>query len=208
MTWQTYITFLSIVLVATLSPGPSMLLALNHGMTRGFRASALSGVGNIVGNLVLALVSLASLQTLRVLSHLMFDFIQWGGILYLIYLGVCIWRDADAQGDWAGEAKAAHRTDRRLLMDGFVVAIANPKGLVFYTALFPQLIHFGKASSTEVVMIFSTLVLVGWLGYMLYAVFGAKIRRLFHRPAFRKGFNRASGAAFIGAGVAMALTKE
>ena len=208
MTWQYYLTFLSIVLVATLSPGPSMLLALNHGASHGFRASAQSGFGNIVGNLVLALASLASLQSLLLVSRFAFQAIQWGGIAFLIYLGLRIWLSADAEVDWSELGTKSRRSYHRLFWDGFLVAVANPKGLVFYTALFPQFIHFGKASSTEYLWVFSTLIVVGWLGYMLYAVFGSKVRRLFHSPRFRKNFNRVSGAAFVGAGLAMAWTKK
>jgi threonine/homoserine/homoserine lactone efflux protein len=110
--------------------------------------------------------------------------------------------------DGSEMGKSVPRSNKRLFADGFMVAVANPKGLVFYTALFPQFIHFGKATSAEYALVFSTLVAVGWLGFMLYAVFGTKVKRLFKHPKFRKNFNRASGAAFVGAGLAMAFSRK
>jgi threonine/homoserine/homoserine lactone efflux protein len=204
LTCSAYLTFLSVVLFATLSPGPSMLLAFNHGVSHGTRASALSGLGNIVGNLVLSLASLAALLSLLTVSQGVFVVVRWAGIAYLVYLGIRIWRDADKEGEWAGAGSVGRRGAGRLFLDGFWIAIANPKGLVFYTALFPQFVRFGQASVAEFCLVFGTLIVVGWLGFMLYAVFGQRVRRWFHRPRFRRGFNRFSGAAFIAAGVWMA----
>jgi len=205
LTCSAYLTFLSIVLFATLSPGPSMLLAFNHGVTHGTRVSALSGLGNIVGNLVLALVSLGAVLSLLTISQGVFVVIRWAGIAYLIYLGVCIWRDADREGEWAGAGGPRRRGAGRLFLEGFNVAIVNPKGLVFYTALFPQFVRFGQASAARYGLVFGTLIVVGWVGFMLYAVFGQRVRRWFHHPRFRRAFNRVSGTAFIVAGVWMAF---
>ena len=208
MTWQYYLTFLSILFVATLSPGPSMLLALNHGVSHGFRVSIISGLGNILGNLLLSLASLAVLQSLHLISNAVFEAVQWGGIGYLIYLGIRTWRSSEADGGWDITGRRRPRNRRLLFTDGFLVAVMNPKGLVFYTALFPQFIRFGKADAAEYLLVFASLMAVGLTGFMLYVVFGMQVRQWFRHPGHRRNFNRISGASFVVAGLAMIMMRR
>jgi homoserine/homoserine lactone efflux protein len=209
MTWAHYLTYLSIVAIATVTPGPSMLLALSHGACHGMRPALRSGLGNMFGNLLQALVSVAGLQSILMASHLVFQTIQWAGVGYLVYLGIRLWCQPvsdEQRTDNRGDTR--RRSSKRLFADGFMVAVANPKGLVFFTALFPQFIRFESATPGVFTIVFITLAAVAIGCFLLYAYFGAKANHLFHRPRYRKSFNRASGAAFVGAGIAMAMSKE
>lgn len=209
MTWQYFLAYLSILLVATISPGPSMLLAINHGACHGIKKTIYSGLGNSIGNLLMALVSIAGLGALLLASGILFNAIKWIGILYLIYIGLkLILNPVKIDTPDKNNFSQGTKTLQRLFMDGFVIAIGNPKGILFFTALFPQFINIESATGVSFGIVFITLGIIAFGCYMLYASLGSRINKLLHLYSFRKMYNRISGTIFIGAGIAMAFTKK
>lgn len=204
-----FTAYFLILFSATILPGPSMLLAINHGVNHGFVRTMYSGMGNLFGNLLMALVSVMGLGALLLASGLLFNVVKWIGIIYLVYAGVRLLIDPVNNGEAQVHASANRdRSTRRLFIDGFVIAIGNPKGILFFTALFPQFIHVESATLSEFSIIFVTLGLVAFGCYMLYALFGAKLSRIFRMKRVRKLANQITGSIFIGSGLALALSRK
>lgn len=209
MTFNYFIAYFVILLIATITPGPSMLLALNHGVNHGFVKTLNSGLGNLVGNLLMALVSIAGLGAVLAASGLVFNMIKWMGILYLIFIGVkMVFEPINTEKTNVCGTLKSHKSNRKLFMDGFIIAIGNPKGILFFTALFPQFINVKHAGFSGFMIVFITLGIVAFGCYMLYAKFGAKLNGLFQLPSFRKIFNRITGSILIGTGIAIAFSKK
>jgi homoserine/homoserine lactone efflux protein len=209
MTLNYFITYFSILFIATITPGPSMLLALNHGVNHGLARTLYSGLGNLIGNLIMALVSIAGLGVILVTSGFLFSLIKWAGIMYLVYIGIRMIAEPDREvktHDTDPVFKTKSRS--RLIVDGFVIAIGNPKGILFFTALFPQFIDTKHTTPGVFMILFLTLGLVAFGCYMLYAIFGVRLNRLFQIRRFRRGFNRITGSVFIGTGLAIAFSKK
>jgi homoserine/homoserine lactone efflux protein len=210
MTLEYFIAYFLVLFIATITPGPSMLLALNHGANHGMGRSIYSGLGNVVGNLLMALVSIMGLGAVLVASGFVFNLIKWAGIIYLVFIGIKLLLDP-AKTDQSEANKnrpANHKNRDRLFVDGFLIAIGNPKGILFFTALFPQFINVKSATIACFALIFSTLGAVAFGCYLLYAAFGARLNRLFHLHSFRKSFNRITGSIFLGTGLALAFSKK
>jgi Putative threonine efflux protein len=209
MTIQYFMAYTAILLVATITPGPSMLLAINHGANHGISKTLYSGLGNLLGNLLMALVSILGLGAVLIASGIIFNIIKWIGILYLIFVGLKLIlepvRREEAEEHFTNKKS---KSRYRLFIDGFIIAIGNPKGILFFTALFPQFINIGRSTLSEYCILISTLGVVAFGCYMLYAFSGAKLNRLFRSYSFRKIFNRITGAIFIGTGVAIAFSKK
>jgi threonine/homoserine/homoserine lactone efflux protein len=209
MTWQYYLAYLSILLIATISPGPSMLLAINHGACHGIKKTIFSGLGNSLGNLIMALVSIAGLGALLLASGILFNIIKWIGILYLIYIGTkLIFEPVKTDASEKNNFSQSSKTLQRLFIDGFVIAIGNPKGILFFTALFPQFINIETTTRWSFGIVFITLRIIAFSCFMLYASLGSRINKLLHLYSFRKMYNRVSGSIFIGTGLAIAFTKK
>jgi threonine/homoserine/homoserine lactone efflux protein len=209
MTFSYFVTYFVILFVATITPGPSMLLAMNHGVNHGMGRTVYSGMGNLVGNLLMAVVSIAGLGAVLVASGVVFNAIKWVGIGYLAYIGVkLILEPVKEEAEGTETRKAGEQGKVRLFVDGFVIALGNPKGILFFTALFPQFINAKGASMGDFLVILGTLGVVAFGCYMLYAFFGERLRALFRRVGFRKMFNRVTGSMFIGSGVALAFSKK
>ena len=185
-----------------------MLLAINHGVNHGISKSIYSGLGNLIGNLIMALVSLLGLGAILIASSMVFNVIKWIGIIYLVFIGIKLIL-APVGADNTCEIKAGSQKNiNRLFLDGFIIAIGNPKGILFFTALFPQFININNASLTSFTIIFITLGVIAFGCYMLYALFGVKLSGLLQLQSFRKLFNRITGSVFIGTGIALVFSKK
>lgn len=211
MTLDYFIAYFAILFVATITPGPNMLLAVNHGVNHGLARTIYSGLGNLAGNLLMALVSVLGLGAVLAASGVVFNIIKWMGALYLVYIGVTLIFERDSIRDSHAEQVSRIKSPKnrsRLFLDGFLIAVGNPKGILFFTALFPQFIHVHQASLSTFMIVFITLGIVAFGCYMIYALFGVKLNRLFLMPSFRKLFNRISGSVLIGTGLAVAFSRK
>lgn len=186
-----------------------MLLAINHGVNHGLFRTVYSCFGNLSGNFLMALASILGLGAILITSGVVFNIIKWIGIIYLMFIGLkLIFEPVRIEvSDGKYEAKNG-KSGSKLFGDGFLVAVGNPKGIIFFTALFPQYINIGHATIREFIVIFATLGIVAVGCYMLYALFGVKLNGLFRIYSFKKLFNRITGSIFIGTGLYIALFRK
>ena len=133
-------------MVIILAPGPSVLFVIARAIAWGRKTAVFTVAGNVTGAFALSTLVAIGLGPVLQRSDLAYAAIQWGGGLYLMYLGVDAIRqrrvhaeDMRNQGDFApGIARS--------MRDGFWVGALNPKGLVFYAAVLPQFVDREKGS--------------------------------------------------------------
>jgi len=133
-------------MVIILAPGPSVLFVIARAIAWGRKTAVFTVAGNVTGAFALSTLVAVGLGPILQRSDLAYAAIQWGGGLYLMYLGVEAIRqrkvhaeDMRNQGDIApGIARS--------MRDGFWVGALNPKGLVFYAAVLPQFVDREKGS--------------------------------------------------------------
>jgi threonine/homoserine/homoserine lactone efflux protein len=127
-----------------LAPGPSVLFVIARAIAWGRKTAVFTVAGNVSGAFALSTLVAIGLGPILQKSDLAYAAIQWGGGLYLVYLGIDAIRhrrvhaeDMRNQGDIApGVARS--------MRDGFWVGALNPKGLVFYAAILPQFVDRDK----------------------------------------------------------------
>ncbi|KGA18051.1 hypothetical protein GM50_9875 [freshwater metagenome] len=133
-------------MVIILAPGPSVLFVIARAIAWGRKTAVFTVAGNVTGAFALSTLVAIGIGPVLQRSDLAYAAIQWGGGLYLMYLGVDAIRkrrvhaeDMRNQGDFApGIARS--------MRDGFWVGALNPKGLVFYAAVLPQFVDREKGS--------------------------------------------------------------
>src|SRR5271165_3160883 len=129
-----FTAFLLITAVLIVVPGPIVTLVISTGATQGVRAALTTVVGTTVGN-VLLLASIAiGLDWVVAHSGLLFEALRWTGAAYLVWLGVQAWRRAGRAGE------AIEDSGRLRFVRGVVVALSNPKTIVFFTVFLPQFV--------------------------------------------------------------------
>jgi len=201
--------YITTVFIASILPGPSMLLALTHGMQFGAKRTIASAMGNVTISLVQASVSVAGLGTVLIASETAFLVIKLVGAAYLIYMGIGIL--LSPKMSVVPENNSQPQTEvslRKMYLQAAIVTAGNPKAILFFTAIFPQFINPETAYLPQLCMLLSIGGLVAFTCFMIYAIGGQKIVVLFANARVAKYINRVIGGTFVGAGIGLAVSKN
>jgi threonine/homoserine/homoserine lactone efflux protein len=181
--------------LTSLVPGPSMLFVLGQAVWRDARSGVLALAGVQAGYVVWYLLAALGLGTLAAQVPVAFTILAVIGSLYLAWLGVQALRHASSGAE--GAPGPSRKRSAYPLRDGFVVAISNPKSLIYIVALLPLFVDAHRAVVPQ-------LALLGVIGISLdvtfglvYIAAGSQLARAMSRPATRKWLDRAVGLVFI-----------
>jgi threonine/homoserine/homoserine lactone efflux protein len=136
MTMNSYLAFLAVATVVVLVPGPDFAVVTRNTLTGGRRRGWATSVGVCTSNAVQGVAAAAGLGAVIVRSQPLFETVKWAGVCYLAWLAGQALRSA-WRGEYAESAAAA--SVGRGFRQGFLSNITNPKVLVFYLAVLPQL---------------------------------------------------------------------
>lgn len=204
MPLSTWLAFLLVSLAATFSPGPGVLLAISTSVTLGPRRTLYSSAGNALGVFTVAVVAVTGLGLLLQTSAIAFGVLKTFGAAYLIYLGVRQWRRKAEPGHPAAAVPAATVTSRAgVFLRGLLVALTNPKAILFFTAVFPQFMQTSSPDPARFLLLTSTFVVCVLASHLFYVVLAARLGNGMLGAARMHGLNRASGLVFIGLGCAL-----
>jgi homoserine/homoserine lactone efflux protein len=184
----------------SLTPGPNGLLSLTHGACFGFRPTVATVLGGALGFFVLIAASLAGMGALLAASEQAFTVAKWIGAAYLVWLGIRVWRSPAPVVSSAATGLRAARP-WRMFNQGFLVAVSNPKALIFFTAFLPQFMVPGISFAVQLAVLGGTFVVVEIAYELVLAGLAQRIAPWLARHG--RWFNRAAGATFIGIGAAL-----
>jgi threonine/homoserine/homoserine lactone efflux protein len=194
MPLNTWLVFVAAVFVLTVTPGPSVLMAVSTSVNRGFRQAVLAALGStsaIVGIMVLSAVGLGAVLSA---SELLFSVLKWAGAAYLAYLGIT---SLLAPGSNVLLSEQREPVQARSFVRGFLVGASNPKALVFFTALFPQFIDPARPQVPQFLLLCSTFVAFELFWLVTYAALGNRAKHWLQQPGRAVLFNRATGGVFL-----------
>jgi len=213
MTLSTWLLFLSVSLAAAFSPGPGVLMAISTASTQGAGRALYSSLGNALGVFIVATTAVAGLGLVLKTSALAFGALKVAGAAYLIYLGIKTWRQASAApvqaGTSAPSAAAAVQSSRlSTFRSGLLVAVSNPKAILFFTAVFPQFMPPDHIDPMRFLLLTSTFTACTLLSHFFYVACASWMKRKVRHSAARARFTkRTTGALFIGMGGALLTVK-
>ncbi|WP_372708187.1 LysE family translocator [Brevundimonas sp.] len=196
---QLYLTFLGVMAVMAVTPGPANLFSVANGVERG-KAGAMAGVvGMNAATLVWFGAAALGLGALVVAFPEAFRLISVGGAFYVAWLGVGALRGAFTT---ASDPDAPTiRLGRSALVDGFMVQIANPKAVLFFTALLPPFLDPGRPAAPQLALFAVATIGMDVLSMSAYGLGGAALARRMGEPRFRRGFALLTGVLLLAAAV-------
>ncbi len=134
------VEYIVAAMVIILAPGPSVLFVIARAIAWGRKTAVFTVAGNVTGAFVLSTFVAFGLGPILQNSDIAYIAVQFGGGLYLVYLGIDAIKHREVQAaDMTNQGDVAPSV-RRSIRDGFWVGALNPKGLVFYAAVLPQFI--------------------------------------------------------------------
>ena len=201
-----WILFVVTETVLCLTPGPAVLFVVSHGLARGGRASLAANAGILTANAVYFALSAFGLGAVLLASHEVFMALKYAGAAYLIYLGIQTMRGGGLSIH-SGAAVDVGESAWRTWVRATTLQLANPKALVFFSALLPQFIDTRGPVTLQFVVLGATSAVIEFVVLAAYGYLAANMSRLAREPRFRVITNRVSGAVLIVAGAGVALTR-
>ncbi len=208
MDMSTWFLFIAVALLAIASPGPAILLAISNSITYGMRSVVLSSLGNITGLFILSSAAILGLGAILKTSSVLFFIIKLVGAVYLIYLGVRQWCSKTNLFDQKENTFKKQRLMRSYYLEGFFVAITNPKAVLFFTALFPQFIDLRADLVSQFFIMTLSFMVLSLLILLTYGLLAFRARHWFSTSKRVKWFNRAIGGLFVFIGVGLLQFKS
>lgn len=127
----------ALVLIAT--PGPGVLFIVSRGVSLGRRAALATVFGHFCGLMVQVLAVAAGIGAVVQESILVFSVVKLVGAAYLIWLGFQAFRH---RRRLATTLAATHVATSlvRMVRDGAIVGVSNPKGFALFASVLPQFV--------------------------------------------------------------------
>lgn len=194
--WIAYVIATTIVLVI---PGPTILLVISQAISHGRRAVIPLVTGVTLGDFTAMTLSVLGLGAILAASAALFSALKFIGAVYLIYLGIKLWR---SNPDKPKISFAATKASNSSLFKGtFIVTALNPKSIAFFVVFLPQFINPQSQTVPQLLILGATFLLLASINATLYAVFAGHLRDTMKSSRVRRWFNRCGGSVLIGAGI-------
>jgi threonine/homoserine/homoserine lactone efflux protein len=203
------LAFAAMALLVIAIPGPSVLFVIGRALAHGRRTALATVLGNLIGSYALVVAVALGIGALVESSAAVFMAVKLAGAAYLIYLGVQAFRHRKEMraADLAAPS-GERRGDLRTVLDGILVGVTNPKGIVFFAAVLPQFVdHSAGRLPLQMLVLGLVPVTIGMVTDTLWGLGASAARAWFARSDRRLSMiGGAGGFAMIGLGVTVAAT--
>lgn len=203
MTWAIWLSFAAISAVNIVTPGPANLNTLRRAVQLGGRRVLPTILGNALGLALGGALCAAGIASFVLGSALLWPLFRGVGVVYLAWLGLRLMSRSETL--LLDEAGAAAVSGATLFREAVLLAATNPKALLFYMALFPQVLEEGRGVAGQAGLLILTYCALSILSLGSYAALAGLLRKRIMTQARYDGFRRVSGVVLIGFALAMWL---
>jgi len=181
-----------------------MTLSLSMGMSIGLRKTFFMMYGELLGVALVATSSVVGVASIMLTYPIVFTVLKYLGGLYLFYIGISMWF---SRGKMALDLEECNFTlsNKKLAIQGFVTAIANPKGWAFFITLLPPFIDNNLAFTPQIIILVLLIISLEFTCLMIYATGGMTLRKILQDSANIKLLNKIAGSMMIGVAFWLAL---
>ncbi|WP_213953902.1 MULTISPECIES: LysE family translocator [unclassified Variovorax] len=193
MTLDTLLLFFFTSLLLAITPGPTMLLALSNGISGGMRRAGWGIAGASMGSATVITAVALGLGSLMAASELLFNALRVAGVIYLVWLGVKLWRTPPPDVHAALAEQGQSPQGGRALLRSLAVALSNPKSVLFFAAFLPQFIDTAQPQVHQYMVLGAIFVSLDTCVMLAYAGAGTQAMRWLSRRSLQR-LNRGCAA--------------
>jgi threonine/homoserine/homoserine lactone efflux protein len=190
-------------------PGPSVLFIVSRALTQGRMAAVTTAIGNEAGELVQIAAVALGIGVVVERSVMVFTVLKLAGAAYLVVLGLRALRERHSLAGMLDTATAP-RPGRRIMWEGFVVGVFNPKTVTFFAAVLPQFVdrQAGRVP-VQLIILGVIFLLIALVSDSLWGLAAGSARAWFARsPRRLSRLGGTGGLVMIGLGMRLALTRR
>lgn len=200
---QTSLTFASIaslagvMVVGAMVPSMSVLTVSARSAALGFAHGVFTAVGIVLGDVVFILIAIYGLSVLATWLDSRFVLIQYLGGVYLIWLGIMLWR---SRPKTEGEEKQSNSSLLESFLTGLLITLGDQKAIWFYLGFFPALLDLTRLSFLDTGIIVAIAVIAVGGSKLVYAYMAYRTGRIFKASRVTNLLNRIAGSVMIAVG--------
>ncbi|CAL1690029.1 hypothetical protein MMB232_00149 [Brevundimonas subvibrioides] len=191
--------FVGVMTVLAVTPGPANLFSVATGMERGRRAALIAVLGMNAATLVWFAAAALGLGALVAAFPDVFRIIAIGGALYVAWLGVSALRGAFRPPAPPAATEGRIHPRRPAFVDGFLVQLANPKIVLFFSAVLPPFMDAARPAAPQLAVFACVVVGMDLITMSAYGLGGAALARRMNEPRFRRAFGVFVGGLLLAA---------
>jgi len=198
--------FLAAALVIAATPGPGIFYVAARTLAGGRGEGFASVLGTGIGGLVHVAAGAVGVSALIMASAQGFAIVKLLGALYLVWLGIKTWREADI----AATAKPRPTGARRAFRDGMLVEALNPKTAAFFLAFIPQFIapQGGHLGLQFLVLGMISVALNTAADLVVVELASSARGAIGARPRLLRRIRQSAGVTIAGLGLSLALARR
>ena len=144
---EAWVALATVFMLGAMSPGPSLAVVLRNTMIGGRRQGVMTGIGHGIGFGIYAFLAAAGIATALKNIEPTEQILKWGGIVLLLWLGYNFLKAS--MGEAYKSIDENHGpSDRAGFLQGFAIALLNPKILAWMLALYAPFIEANISTET------------------------------------------------------------
>lgn len=196
MDWLIWSSFALISVANIVTPGPAILNTVRRAAQLGFRRVLPTIFGNALGLGVAGAFCAGGVASFVLASEFLWNLFRWLGVAYLAYLGLKLILKKEEID--LGEGTTVQVSGSALLGEAFLLAATNPKAVLFYVALFPQVMNPDSPILPQATIMILTYCAISIVSLSSYSTLASFLRVRFITQARYRAFRVVSGAVLLG----------
>ena len=197
--------FIPTFFFVSVTPGMCMTLALTMGMTIGVRKTFYMMWGELFGVALVSVASVVGVAGLMLNSPALFTALKYAGGSYLVYLGIKMMVSEGNISEKIELNPIGSVSRRSLVLQGFITAIANPKGWAFMISLLPPFVNSERPLIPQLIVLVGIILTTEFTCLLLYSNGGKSLRRFLGKKGNVTLLNGISGILMTGVGFWLAF---
>lgn len=197
--------FIPTFFAVSITPGMCMTLALSLGITIGVKRALWMMAGELAGVALVATAAAVGVATFMLKYPTAFAVFKYAGGVYLAWLGIQMWLSRGKMAMLEDTSKPVESSRLQLAFQGFVTAIANPKGWAFFIALLPPFIDGKLPMAPQLAALVLIILGIEFFCLQLYAHGGKTLRKALKQGGGVRTANRVAGSLMILVGAWLAF---
>lgn len=198
MDFLVWVSFAMISAANIVTPGPAILNTIRRATQLGLKRTLPTILGNTLGLLIAGSFCAGGVAAFVLASEVLWLIFRWLGVAYLAWLGVKLifMREELDLGD--GDRKVPKVPARILFVEAFTLAVFNPKAILFFVAIFPQVMDSSQPIWLQSVIMITTFCAISILSLLSYSTLASLLRSRFITQKRYRNFRLFSGFLLLG----------
>ncbi len=193
MSFESWLVFMTIWIVASIPLGPNALNCISASAAHGFGKALWSVAGVFLAAIVHMTLALSGISTLLYSNPAVLDLIRWVGAGYLAWMGLSMLR---SKGSFHVLEGSADRSRSQLVQNAVLISLSNPKAIFVWLAVFTQFVETAEPLAPQLLVLAPSALLVSIAVYIGYCAVGLGVNRLFSGRR-KLWFDRICGSTYL-----------